>query len=152
MNTLPALFAELETRIPQIEKLNTSISKASVGWHIQHSVLVASQIIKALEKSNPKEYSPKFNLAKTIVFTLKKIPRGKAKAPEVALPKEIADAGGLKESIRSLIDTLPVLNTLQPNNYFMHPFFGHLNLKATITMLKIHTKHHLEIINDIIKH
>jgi hypothetical protein len=49
----------------------------------------------------------------------------------------------LKEKIKELTG-------LHPNSFFVHPFFGKLNLKATIKMLEIHTKHHIYIINDII--
>ncbi|MEY4335064.1 MAG: hypothetical protein RLZZ196_3814, partial [Bacteroidota bacterium] len=38
----------------------------------------------------------------------------------------------------------------QKNQFFVHPIFGKLNKKDTFTMLDIHTKHHLLIIQDII--
>jgi len=44
-----------------------------------------------------------------------------------------------------------VLDSLKPGNFVIHPMFGHLNLKATKKMLKLHTRHHIDIINDIIK-
>ena len=56
MNRLTALINELETKIQHSEKLNTAVSKAAVGWHIQHSLLVALGIITAVEKSNPADY------------------------------------------------------------------------------------------------
>jgi hypothetical protein len=151
MPKLHTLINELETKIEHSEKLNTAISKAPVGWHVQHSLIVVSQIINAIEKSNPAEYQYKFSMRKFIVYTLNKIPRGKAKAPEVALPKEKMNADEMKKSFELLKTRLAVLDTLQPNNYFRHPYFGNLNLKATIKMLKLHTKHHLNIINDILK-
>jgi hypothetical protein len=151
MTTLSALVNELETKIEHSEKLDNAVSNASVGWHVQHSLLVVLGIIQAVEKSNPAEYVYKFNLKKTFVFTLNKIPRGKSKAPERVMPKEALNSDELKNEIQILKSRLDVLNTLQPGNFFIHPIFGHLNLKATIKMLKIHTKHHIDIINDIIK-
>ena len=151
MSTLSALVTELETKIEHQEQLNNAVSNASVGWHIQHSIMVFLQIIKTLEKSNPAEYQYKFNLKKTIVFTLNKIPRGKAKAPERVMPGETLNADELNTQIQLLKTRINVLDSLPPASHFKHHVFGKLNLKATIKMLKIHTKHHIGIIQDIIK-
>ena len=151
MNKLTALVNELETKIKYSEKLNSTVSKELVSWHIQHSLLVCLQIISTVEKSNPADYKSKFNIKKFVVYTLNKIPRGNAKAPESVIPKKAVIAQDLNKDFQMLKARLPVLNTLQPNNYFKHPYFGLLNLKATIKMLKLHTKHHINIINDIIK-
>lgn len=151
MKKLAALINELETKIAHSEKSNVAVSKSAVGWHIQHSLLVASQIIHAVERSDPADYKYKFNLGKMLIYTLNKIPRGKAKAPERVMPKEAFSIEALKTDIQLLKSRLAVLDTLKADNFFIHPMFGHLNLKATIKMLKLHTKHHLGIINDIIK-
>ena len=151
MNRLSALANELETKIQHSEKLNNAVSEASVGWHIHHGLLVALKIIDAVEKSNPADYKHEFKLRKLLIFTLNKIPRGRAKAPEAVMPKENINGDKLYEQIQFLKTRLAVLNTLQPGNYFKHPVFGNLNLKATVKMLQLHTKHHLKIINDIIR-
>jgi hypothetical protein len=151
MIKLSALVNELETKIEHSDKLNTAISKTAVGWHVQHSLLVALQIITTVENSNPADYRPKFNMKKFIVYTLNKIPRGKAKAPERVMPREAFNAAVLKTDIQLLKSRLAVLNNLERNNFFVHPVFGHLNVKATIKMLRLHTKHHIDIINDIVK-
>ena len=150
MKKLIALINELETKIPHSEKTNTTVSNGSVGWHIHHSLLVGLNIIQAVEKSDHSNYKWKFNMKKALVFTLNKIPRGKAKAPESVQPKELLYTTDMKQQIELLKTRLLVLDTLHPNNYFKHPFFGNLNVKATIKMLKLHTKHHIGIINDII--
>lgn len=151
MTTLSTLINELETKIPHSEKSNSAISKSPVGWHIQHSLLVGLQIINAVEKSNPADYKYKFSLPKFLVYTLNKIPRGKAKAPESVRPKETFNTDDLRKDIQLLKSRLAILDTLQPASFFKHPYFGNLNLKATVKMLQLHTKHHLDIINDIIK-
>ena len=151
MTQLSTLINELETKIPHCEKINTAVSQAPVGWHIQHSLLVALQIINAVEKSNPADYRWKFNGSRLLVFTLNKFPRGRGKAPESVKPKEAFNTDDLNKDFQWLKTRLHVLATLQPNNYFKHPLFGNLNLKGTIKMLQIHTKHHIDIINDIIK-
>ena len=67
------------------------------------------------------------------------------------MPTATFNEDEVKKDIDLLKDRLDVLNTLQPNNYFTHPYFGQLNLKAAIKILNLHTKHHITIINDIIK-
>jgi hypothetical protein len=56
----------------------------------------------------------------------------------------------LKDSIAKAKENIASLASAQKNHYFEHPYFGKLNLKPTIKFLKIHTKHHLKIINDIL--
>mgnify|MGYP000845429486 CR=1 FL=1 len=151
MKKLTAIINELEAKIPYSEKINTVISKSAVGWHIQHSLLVALQIIHAVEKSDPLDYRYKFNLRKTLVYTLNKIPRGKAKAPERVMPKEAFNTDDLMKDIRLLKSRIVVLNNLHKRSFFNHPYFGNLHLKDTIKILTLHTKHHIDIINDIIR-
>ena len=86
MKSLPHILSELEDKLPFSDRVNPVISATSVGWHIDHSLLVINQIIKNVGLSDPKEYEWKFNMKKLIVFTLNKIPRGKARAPKAVIP------------------------------------------------------------------
>ena len=150
MNRLTVLIDNLETKIPYSDKLNTSISQSPVGWHIQHTLLATKKIIQAIEGSNPPNYKWKFNLTRSFVFTFNKIPRGKGKAPKSVIPNEPFEPSVLHREIEELKSKINVLDTLNANNYFDHPYFGSLNLKATRTFLEIHTKHHIAIIDEII--
>ena len=150
MQELSKLIKSLEEKIPMMDAANTQISSAKVGWHIQHSLMVINSIINGLKQSDPTMYQWKFNLNKTLIFTLGKIPRGKGKAPKVVQPKEEITKDTLLESVEKANISVAELNHVQKNQYFLHPYFGHLNLKPTIKFLKIHTKHHLKIINDIL--
>ena len=67
------------------------------------------------------------------------------------MPKEIFNANVLKKDFELPKAIMEVLNILETRYFFTHPYFDNLNLKATIKMLKLHTKHHINIINDIIK-
>ncbi len=150
MQELSKLIKSLEEKIPMMDAANTQISSAKVGWHIQHSLMVINSIINGLKQSDPNTYQWKFNLNKTLIFTLGKIPRGKGKAPKVVQPKEEITKDTLLESVEKANISVAELNNVQKNQYFLHPYFGHLNLKPTLKFLKIHTKHHLKIINDIL--
>ncbi len=151
MNRLQQLVLELESFVPYAEKINPSVSEANVGWHIDHSLLVINQIVKAMDMSDPEAYQYHFNFKRWIAFTLKKFPRGVAKAPKQVRPVEVFDADKISETIKHTNNSLAVFTTLQPNQFFVHPFFGKLNQKAALKMLTIHTAHHLAIIKDIIK-
>jgi hypothetical protein len=150
MKELHLLINTLEEKTPMMQKENAQISTAHVGWHIQHSLLVINNVIKGLKQSDPKTYQWKFNLNKTLIFTLGKIPRGKGKAPKGVQPLEEITQSLLLESIAKAKVNIASLSNVHKNQYFLHPYFGHLNVKPTIKFLKIHTKHHLKIINDIL--
>lgn len=151
MQKLNNLLNELENNIPNLEKSNLAVSKASVGWQIDHCLLVLARIISALEKSNPEEFKPKFNMKRFIVFTTNTIPRGKAKAPEVAMPTGEISINSLKENLEKVKSKILKLETFHKNNFFPHPYFNDLNVKQTQKFLVLHTTHHLKIIRDIVK-
>ena len=150
MNKLLEYLNELETKIANQEDYNHSISKSNVGWHIEHILLTNKMIIEAVEKSNPADYTWSFKLPRIVVFTMNKIPRGRAKAPKVVVPKTY-DEQTLLEHLKIVTLKIQEIEKISPDKYFDHPFFGNLRLNMTIKFLEIHTKHHLEIINDIIK-
>jgi hypothetical protein len=113
--------------------------------------LPLNQITNALKRSNPDDYKRQFKAARLFVFTINKIPRGRAKAPQIVRPKNDSDLAEITKHLSISKEKLTVLKELKPGNYFEHPFFGNLKLKPAVKFLVIHTKHHLEIINDIIK-
>ena len=151
MEKLKTLLMILESKIGKSEQINLQVSKSSVGWHIEHTLLAINVIITGLKNSNPSEYKWKFNLSRLFVFTINKIPRGKGKAPDRVQPKTIFTTESLKNHLTLTQDKLTELNNLKANQYIDHPIFGNLNLKSTIKFLHIHTNHHIEIIVDIIK-
>lgn len=151
MKNLEKLLDQFESRIPLFAKENLAISKSNVGWHIEHSLLVITGITKVLLQSNPNEYQWKFKLSRLLIFILGKIPRGKAKAPEVVVPKDAISETQLLANLERTRNIILDLKSISKERYFDHPFLGKLKKKDTIRFLEIHTKHHLKIINDIIK-
>lgn len=150
MNKLGNLLDQLEANVSHYETLNQKVSEANVGWHIEHSLLSLNGVTNLLIKSNPNDYTWKFNFIRIVVLTTKKIPRGRAKSPEVVVPKGIIDKNSLLSHIVVTRNKIEELKTVSKDKYFEHPFFGKLKLKQTINFLEIHTMHHLDIIADII--
>lgn len=149
MSKLSVLLSQLESHIVDYEKTNVAISRSSIGWHIDHSLMVINGIIDQLKKSNPEQYKWQFNWIRIFIQIINKIPRGKGKAPKAVQPSESSSIEILNSKLQIANDSIIELENLEPNNYFKHPYFGNLNLKTTIWFLELHTKHHLEIIEDI---
>ena len=152
MEKIQALLNQLESHIKDFEKTNPVVSNSSVGWHIEHSFLVVYAIANSLKKSNPNNYKWRFNFKRFWVLTLlKKIPRGKGKAPKSVQPVDEITLSHLKSKLEIVQNSVIELSSLEAKNYFTHPYFGNLNLKSAIDFLELHTKHHLMIIEDILK-
>ncbi len=151
MQKLQNLISQLESKIPFHQKTNSSVSNATVGWQIEHSLKTIYQISLAVKNSKPQEYRWKFNKSKLFISILGFIPRGKAKAPKVVLPDDNISEESLLLSLQKVKSALQEWDSFDKNCYFSHPFFGNLNKKSTEWFLNLHTKHHLKIVNDICK-
>jgi Protein of unknown function (DUF1569) len=151
MNKLDELINQLEAQVKNLNKANLDISKANVGWHIEHTLLTLNGITSTFAKSNPADYKWTFNFVKMIVFTTKKIPRGRAKSPELVVPKGENTVENLERHISKTREKMKELKTMSDDKFFKHPYFGNLKKQQTLKFLEIHTKHHLDIILDIVK-
>lgn len=146
-----ALLEALERHIPNAEMLNPAVSKANVGWQIDHSLKVINSVAVALQKSNPKEYHRSFTLKKSYFLLVKRIPRGKVRAPKAVQSYEEITTADIKRQLQTARALLNEANQLDRNSHFTHPFLGQFNLKEAGLFLQLHTRHHLDIIRDIIK-
>ena len=151
MNPLLPLLQQLESHISNFEKTNPKVSNSTVGWQIDHCLLVINGIIGQLEISDPLKYQPKWTFPKFMVFTTGKIPRGKAQAPKVVIPNQVATQEELLAKLAAAKNNVLKLDSFSENQFFNHPYFKDLNVKQTKKFLTIHTKHHLKIIEDILK-
>lgn len=151
MNPLLPLLHQLENYISNFEKTNPKVSNSTVGWQIDHCLLVINGIIGQIEISDPLKYQPKWTFPKFMVFATGKIPRGKAKAPKVVIPTQVATQEELIAKLTAAKNNVLKLDSFSENQFFNHPYFKDLNVKQTKKFLTIHTKHHLKIIEDILK-
>jgi hypothetical protein len=150
MNKLNIQLTELETKISKQNVFSEEVSKSNIGWHIEHTLLTTNLIIEEVKKSNPSDFKWSFKLPRLLVFAMNKIPRGRANSPKVVVPKTFNEKT-LKEHLQIAKSKIQNLENISSDKYFNHPFLGNLKLAKTIKFLEIHTNHHLEIINDILK-
>lgn len=151
MTKLQQQILQLENHISKLEKTNPKVSNSTVGWQIDHCLLVINGVASQLEISNPNECKPKWNFNKLYVFITGKIPRGKIRAPKGVTPVSVATTEELTSKIELAKANILKFSTLPKNAFFTHPFFKDLNVKQTEKFLEIHTKHHLKIIEDILR-
>jgi hypothetical protein len=142
---------ELVSLANQLDKQNTKISAASVGWHIDHSLKVVINTCEAIKKSNPEEYKWRFNFSRFVVFTLGSFPRGSAKAPKSVIPDGEVTEQAIVEQFQRARSLIKDVVTLPAKSNFYHPYFGSLQLSGFLKFLSIHTSHHVKISKDIIK-
>ncbi len=149
MKQLEQQLDQIESHIPNHEKINASVSRSTIGWQLDHALLVINAVIDQMKKSNPESYRWKFKWIRTYIQITNKIPRGKVRVPKSVKPIDIATTEELRAKLAQARAGITALESLHKNSYFTHPFFGDLNLKSAIWFLKLHTQHHLKIINDI---
>lgn len=145
------IIEDLASYIPAAEKVNPKITGSNVAWQIDHSLKVIKASINMLKNADPSKYQPKFSLVKSVIMFTGKIPRGKAKAPKQVNYKGDISKESLKNQVAELKEIIADLNQIPEKNFFRHPIFGDLDKKRTLKFIKIHSKHHLKIIKDIIK-
>ncbi|WP_344927411.1 DUF1569 domain-containing protein [Aquimarina addita] len=129
----------------------TNVSKVSIAWHLDHSLKVINKIYAVLKSSDPSVYKNRFSLSRTFSFLLGYIPRGTAKSPASVLPPYKIKTEEILSQLEEARINLKELEILDQNANFVHPVFGHLNIKQAKRFLELHTKHHLKIVNDILK-
>jgi hypothetical protein len=151
ISTLENKLNSIENYISDFEKKNEKISKATVGWHLDHSLKVINAVISSMEKSDPNLYKDNFKFLGKLLLSLNFFPKGKAKAPKYVLPPDVI----LKEEIVSQLklakENIQKIEELDNNAFFKHPLFGNVNKNRVLPFLNAHTNHHLKIIKNILK-
>lgn len=150
LNKLQLQLEEIASNMVNFELTNEAVSAASVGWHIEHSLLVINGVVETLKTSDPKLFKRKFNLKKEIIYILGKFPRGKVRAPRPVRPSEEMDKIKTEKHLEKTKLAYAELANLENGVFFKHPIFGNLQLRDSIRFLEMHTEHHLRIIREIV--
>lgn len=151
MKNIKEQLQKIESLIPNMDVTNEKVSKASVGWHLEHSLLIINGSLKGLTMADPKDYRPEFSLKKIVFLTFGQIPRGKIRAPKQFIPADIPTRESVLKLINLAIERLEAVKELPEKAFIKHPFLGDLDKKTTLKFLSLHTHHHLKIIADILK-
>lgn len=149
-NQLTQALYKLEAFIPYFEKENSKISKSTVGWQIAHSLKVINGVIESL-KTAPTTKNVKRTPVGLLCLTLGYIPRGKGKAPKAVTPPVTITKEDIYNQMAVAKENLNQIDAIHPKATFKHLVFGVLSKKTTLKFLVVHTKHHLKIVEDILK-
>lgn len=148
--TLKEEIQALEAYKNQRELKDDSVSSATVGWHLYHSLLVIKSILASLKYSDPTQFVETENKARDYVLTKKAIKRGIAQSPaRVTPPQDISDVD-LEVLFKGVEKGISTIDQLPDDSYFDHHNLGHLKKREAIEFLSVHTQHHLQIIKDIV--
>jgi len=145
------IISRLENALPHAAEIKPKVSKRGVDWHLEHCLKIINAICQTAAESKPADYKPKFTLTKYYILWTGKIPRGKAPSPKLFNNKETIDVSTLPGRLEEVKVSLTLLSGLNPKQHFRHPFFGDLKLSEAKKFIVIHTSHHLNIIDDILK-
>ena len=144
-------LAQIEIRIALMETSDTTVSAAPVKWHLLHMLQVINAVYDEALASNPNEYDSKSNIQWFYISTFQKIPRGKVTAPDRVNPSFDISEKEIRTELAKTRERLAKWSSLEKNNYFNHFILLHLNKRKLPKFLKVHTRHHLGIVNDIIE-
>src|SRR6478672_13672054 len=121
------LLDSIASKINYAEACNERVSKSNVAWHLDHSLKVINSVVTALQQSAP-NYKWRFNYKRILLLSIKKIPRGKAKAPKAVQSFDDITVTDIERQLKTARSLLQELNTMDQKSNFMHPYVGQLNV------------------------
>jgi|GEM_PF-349366 len=149
-SVLASEFEQFERYVEKRDSIAPDVSAVNVAWHLDHLLKVINGISSQVDSSDPATYESNYKFIRTVVFTSGRMPRGVGKAPESVRPPEVILTEDIYKQLSSAKKALDNFSTLDKRQYFNHPVFGTLNRNRSRRFLKIHTRHHLRIIRDIV--
>lgn len=148
---MKSYFKTIESHLKDIDIVNPKVSSSSIGWQIDHSLKVINSIYNALAASNPSDTKKTLTFIGRILLMLNYIPRGKGKSPKHVLPPEMIKIDDLKKQLTQAKTNIAAIPQLNKEAHFLHPYFGTMRRDTALKFIKMHTKHHLKIVKDILK-
>lgn len=137
-----------------------AVSAWSPAQHLEHVCLVAAAVLERLdalrsggEREDRREHgSPR--LAGRAVLMAGRIPRGRGQAPDFSLPAKVPGRSALRELCsrvgRQVTETAAHAASFRGvRGVIRHPLLGWLNAAQWWRFLRVHSEHHLAIVEDI---
>ncbi|GAL75017.1 hypothetical protein JCM19275_1056 [Nonlabens ulvanivorans] len=144
-------FHKIESYLMVMDEANLEVSEAPVKWHLFHSLQVINGVLKEAEHSNPDEYNSKTNFQWRFVSVFNKIPRNKVTAPDKVNPSYNITKKQILEELKKARKSIEGWRDLEKNNFYKHAVLMNLNKRKIRKFLRVHSRHHLKIIQDILK-
>lgn len=141
----------LKKFIPRADVLVPDVSKWSVGMHVQHCCLATIAVCDSLVASEPPVPRSSFSLVTSAIFLTGRIPRGRGKSPEQALPRDEIWTNELEGLLLDAERRLEAARQASRDQWFRHFAFGVLDRDRTLKFIGIHNRHHARIVQDILR-
>ncbi len=126
-----------------------AVSKWSVGMHVHHCCLAMIGVCLAISASTPPPPPGRFSLISALIFLTGRIPRGRGRSPDAVVPKQDVTPAELLTLLDEAERRLNDVSQLDAGTWFKHFAFGVLDRDKTAKFIRIHNRHHLRIISDI---
>jgi Protein of unknown function (DUF1569) len=146
---LSKTFSRLAASFDFADEKNEKTSAWTVGMQAHHALLAANVILGTLIESTPGERKEGRSLKRAVIMKLGKIPRGRGKSPDAAIPSIDVSKEELENLLASAREKLEKTENTAPDAWWDHFLFGVMTRDTTLKFLNIHTEHHLSLIDDI---
>lgn len=140
---LRAAVAHRAVRAPQV-------SGWSVGMHVEHCCLSMRAIHDALARSRPPAPRSWRSLIGRLALWRGRLPRGRARAPQFALPASDASLDRLMTHLEDAAQAVAAVPALGPGTWIRHFALGILTRDEALQFIGVHNHHHLMIVRDIL--
>ncbi len=141
---------ELDNYISRFSVDNENVSKWSVGMQIEHCLVGTRLVCSTIVNSEPYTGKIKKGLLRRIIFLTGTIPRGRGNTPAAGIPNEETTELGLRELLTEAKLSAQKAAESDEDCWWEHFMFGVFKRDEALQFVKIHNKHHLKIISDIL--
>ena len=144
-------FDALRAAVARAEQGASTVSKWTVGEHVHHCCLAMIGIVRTLERSTQPPPPSRKSIPRSIVFLLERIPRGRARSPQPVIPQPAVAPEKLLALIDESAREIGRAHAFDRGAWMRHPLFGPLHRDDALKFARIHNRHHLRIVRDILK-
>jgi hypothetical protein len=118
--------------------------------HVHHCCLAMMGVCRSLAASRPPPPPSRFSILAALILVAGRIPRGRAKAPESAVPRSVLGAAELSSLVDECERTVGAAKRLDRGAWFKHFALGVLPRDRALRFLDVHNRHHLKIVAEIL--